>query len=370
MQRIEHVLPWGCPGTERRLTVFRFGSGPCKAYIQASLHADELPGMRVAVALKRRLRELETQGRLTGVIELVPVANPIGLAQVLQATHLGRFEFASGKNFNRDFLDLAALIAPALDGSLGQDGPANVRLIRAAMQAAFDALPPAGSELQGLQRLLLQHACDADVVLDLHCDFEALVHLYALPQHGSQLRPLAARLAAAAVLTTEDGGGNSFDEACSAPWLRLARRFPMANIPLACLTATVELGGMADTEAQQAEASAESILAFLAEQGLIAGDWPAAPRECCEATPFEGAEYAYAPHPGVVSFLQPLGARVKVGDPLFEVIDPLDDRHSVVRASTDGVLYVRERMRFAQPGLWLAKVAGKTPIRQGRLLSD
>jgi hypothetical protein len=27
-------------------------------------------------------------------------------------------------------------------------------------------------------------------------------------------------------------------------------------------------------------------------------------------------------------------------------------------------------MRFAQPGLWLAKVAGLTPIRQGRLLSD
>jgi len=34
------------------------------------------------------------------------------------------------------------------------------------------------------------------------------------------------------------------------------------------------------------------------------------------------------------------------------------------------VLYARERLRFAQPGLWLAKVAGFTPIRQGRLLSD
>ncbi|WP_439862074.1 succinylglutamate desuccinylase/aspartoacylase family protein [Pseudomonas sp. MBLB4136] len=370
MHRIEHVLPWGCPGTERRLTVFRFGSGPCKAYIQASLHADELPGMRVAVALKRRLRELEAQGRLSGVIELVPVANPIGLAQIFQAAHQGRFEFASGKNFNRDFFDLAGAIAPALVGSLGQDGPANVRLIRAAMQAALDALPPAESELQGLQRLLLGHACNADVVLDLHCDFEALVHLYCLPQQWSLLQPLAARLMAGAVLTTEDGGGSSFDEACSAPWLQLARRFPAADIPLACLAATVELGGMADTEAERAEASAESILAFLAEQGLIAGDWPAAPGDCCEATPFEGAEYAYPPHAGVVSFLQPLGARVEVGDPLFEVIDPLEDRHSTVCASTDGVLYVRERMRFAQPGLWLAKVAGKTPIRQGRLLSD
>lgn len=370
MQRIDHVLPWNCPGTERRLSVFRFGSGPCKAYIQAALHADEMPGMRVAVELKRRLRELEAQGRLTGVIELVPVANPIGLGQLFQATQQGRFEFASGKNFNRDFFALTEAIAPALDGCLGADGPANVRLIRAAMQAALDVLPAPTSELQALQRLLLKHACDADVVLDLHCDFEAVVHLYTLPQQWTQLRSLAARLQAGAVLVTEDGGGSSFDESCSLPWLRLGLQFPAATIPLACLAATVELGGMADTGKKQAAASAESILAFLAEQGLIAGDWPAAPVDCCEATPFEGAEYACAPHAGVVSFLQPVGARVKAGDPLFEVIDPLSDRHSTVCASTDGVLYVRERMRFAQPGLWLAKVAGRTPIRQGRLLSD
>ncbi|NQD93990.1 succinylglutamate desuccinylase/aspartoacylase family protein, partial [Pseudomonas sp. CrR25] len=289
MQRIDHLLPWGCPGTERRLSVFRFGSGPCKAYIQASLHADELPGMRVAVELKRRLRALEAQGRLTGVIELVPVANPIGLGQLLQAAQQGRFEFASGKNFNRDFFDLASAIAPALDGCLGGDGPANVRLIRAAMQAALDALPPAQSELQGLQRLLLKHACDADVVLDLHCDFEAVVHLYTLPQQWSQWRPLAARLKAGAVLTAEDAGGSSFDESCSLPWLRLARHFTEVPIPLACLAATVELGGMADTDKALAEASVEGILAFLAEQGLVAGDWPAAPEACCEATPFEGA---------------------------------------------------------------------------------
>ena len=370
MQRIEHVLPWGCPGTERRLTVFRFGSGPCKAYIQASLHADELPGMRVAVELKRRLRELEAQGRLTGVVELAPVANPIGLGQLFQATAQGRFELASGKNFNRDFFDLAAAIEPMLEGCLGNDGPSNVRLIRAAMQEALSLLPAAGSELQGLQRLLLGHACDADVVLDLHCDFEAVVHFYPIPQQWPQWRSLAARLEAGAVLLTEDCGGSSFDEACSMPWVRLSRRFPDACIPLACLAATLELGGMADTEKARAEASAESILAFLAEQGLIAGDWPAAPAGRCEATPLEGAAFAHAPHAGVVSFLQPVGARVRVGDPLFEVMDPLDDRHTTVRASTEGVLYVRERLRFAQPGLWLAKVAGHVPIRHGRLLSD
>lgn len=370
MQRIDHVLPWGCPGTERRLSVFRFGSGPCKAYIQASLHADELPGMRVAVELKRRLRELEAQGRLTGAIELVPVANPIGLGQMVQGQHQGRFELASGKNFNRDFFDLAAAIAPALEGCLGRDGPANVRLVRAAMQEALDSLPPPDSELQGLQRLLLQHACDADVVLDLHCDFEAAVHLYGIPQQWPTLRSLAARVRAGTVLLAEDSGGSSFDEACSLPWLRLAQRFPQAQIAPACLATTLELGGMNHTEADQAREYAEAILAFLAEQGLIAGDWPAAPEACCEGVPLEGTELLYPPHPGVVSFLQPVGAYVEAGTALFEVLDPLDDRRSVVHAGTAGVLFAIERMRFAQPGRWLAKVAGRQPIRQGRLLSD
>jgi hypothetical protein len=370
MKHIQYLLPWSALGTERHLSLFRFGSGPRKAYIQASLHADELPGMRVAVELKRRLRELEEQGRLTGVIELVPMANPIGIAQMFQATHQGRFEFSSGKNFNRDFPELTDAVALRVKDQLGEDASANIALIRRAMTDALADMPAPTSELDGLRRLLLQHACDADVVLDLHCDFESIMLLYALPQNWPRLRSLAARLGAGAALLAENAGGNAFDEACATPWLYLAERCPQANIPLACVATTVELRGMADTEREQCVDSADGILGFLAEQGLISGDWPAAPPTCCDATPFSGAQYAYAPHPGVVSFLQALGARVKVGDPLFEVLDPLTDRHSVLLASTDGILYARERLRFAQPGLWLAKVAGSTPIRQGRLLSD
>jgi predicted deacylase len=370
MKHIQYLLPWSASGTERKLSLFRFGSGPRKAYIQASLHADELPGMRVAVELKRRLQALEEQGRLTGVIELVPMANPIGIAQMFQATHQGRFEFSSGKNFNRDFPTLADAVVPLLEGTLGDDADANIALIRRAMSVVLTDMSAPTSELDGLRRLLLQHACDADLVLDLHCDFESIMLLYAMPQNWPRLRSLAARLGAGVALLAEEAGGNAFDEACAIPWLQLAERFPEANIPLACVATTIELRGMADTEREPCVDSANAILGYLAEQGLISGDWPAAPPSRCEATPFAGAQYAYAPHPGVVSFLQSLGARVKVGDPLFEVIDPLTDRHSVVCASTDGILYARERLRFAQPGLWLAKVAGSTPIRQGRLLSD
>ncbi len=189
MQRINHSLPWSHLGTERTLSVFRYGAGTRKVYIQASLHADELPGMRTAWELKKRLAELENQGRLQGVIELVPVANPIGLDQHLQGSHMGRFELGSGKNFNRSFVELSAPVAQLIGDRLGSDAEANIALIRQTMGQVLDGLPSPASQLEAMHRLLLRHACDADITLDLHCDFEAAI---------AHLRP-AATLAAMAI---------------------------------------------------------------------------------------------------------------------------------------------------------------------------
>ncbi|MCI0997849.1 M14 family metallopeptidase [Pseudomonas corrugata] len=370
MQRIDHTLPWSHLGTERRLSVFRYGHGPRKVYIQASLHADELPGMRTAWELKQRLNALEAQGLLKGVIELVPVANPIGLDQHLQSAHMGRFELGSGKNFNRSFVELSAPVARRVGDRLGDDPAANITLIRQTMLQVLDDLPAPPSQLEALHRLLLRHACDADITLDLHCDFEAAIHLYALPQQWPQWRSLAARLKAGVALLCEDSGGSSFDESCSTPWLRLARAFPEAAIPPANLATTLELGSMGDTRVHQAQANCEAILGFLAEQGFIGGDWPSVPAQCCEGFPFEGTEYLFAPHHGVVSFLREAGEWVERGDPLFEVVDPLDDRVTTVRAGTSGVLFALDRGRYTQPGIWQAKVAGREPIRTGKLTND
>ncbi|CAI8958937.1 Peptidase M14 [Pseudomonas sp. IT-196MI5] len=370
MQRIDHKLPWSHLGTERTLSVFRYGAGTRKVYIQASLHADELPGMRTAWELKKRLTELEQQGQLNAVIELVPVANPIGLDQHLQGSHMGRFELGSGKNFNRSFVELSAPVAGLIGDRLGSDAQANIALIRQAMGQVLDDLPAATSQLEAMHRLLLRHACDADITLDLHCDFDAAIHLYALPQHWPQWQSLAARLKAGVALLCEDSGGSSFDESCSSPWLRLARAFPAAAIPPANLATTLELGSLGDTRVDQAQANCEAILGFLAEQGLISGTWPAAPAECCEGMPLEGTQYLFAPHHGVVSFLREAGEWVEKGDALFEVVDPLHDKVTTVQAGTSGVLFAIDRGRYTQPGTWQAKVAGRELIRVGKLIND
>ncbi len=56
-----------------------------------------MPGMLVAWHLKQRLAELEAAGRLRSQIVLVPVANPVGLEQVLMDVPLGRYEMESGR---------------------------------------------------------------------------------------------------------------------------------------------------------------------------------------------------------------------------------------------------------------------------------
>lgn len=190
----EHLpLPAVAPGNSRHLTVLRFGRPGArpKAYVQASLHADEIPGMLVAHHLRAGLEAAAAAGRLRGEVVLVPFANPIGLTQHVLAEHLGRYALESASNFNRHFPDLAPTAAERLAGRLGDDPVANVATVRAALAEAL-AATTADDEVQALRRTLLGLALDADIVLDLHCDLEAVLHLYL----GTPLWPDAADLAA------------------------------------------------------------------------------------------------------------------------------------------------------------------------------
>ena len=122
MQRLNHPLLSPSLGSHKTLCSLHYGTpgrGP-KIYIQASLHAEELPGMLVAHHLRRRLDDLHAQGRVRGEIVLVPAANPIGLQQWMAGNHQGRFDLASGENFNRNYADLTeAVLARPRDGTPG-----------------------------------------------------------------------------------------------------------------------------------------------------------------------------------------------------------------------------------------------------------
>ena len=91
------------------LTSYHFGTPGTgkKVYIQASLHADEVPGMLVAQFLRTELAALEAAGKIVGEIILVPAANPLGLAQAIHGAPFGRFDLTTGTNFNRAYKHVA-----------------------------------------------------------------------------------------------------------------------------------------------------------------------------------------------------------------------------------------------------------------------
>lgn len=370
MQIKNHALSSSALGTNRELASFHYGAPGAgqKIYIQASLHADELPGMLVAHHLRSRVEALEAAGKLNGEIVIVPVANPIGMAQMMMRTHLGRFDTGTGENFNRHYPALFDGVAKRVANLLTGDANRNVMQIRQAMQTVL-AAESAATEISSLRKTLLSLACDADVVLDLHCDCDAVLHLYTATPLWSQTEPLARYLGASATLLATESGDNPFDEACSQTWWQLAEHFPKHPIPLSCLSITVELRGMTDVNHADAIADADAIISFLQHRGVINGDPPALPPLKYPATPLAGAESITTPVSGVVVFLRESGDWVKVGDAVAEVINPLTGHVHTLVSATEGIIYAQENHHFATTGMWLVKVAGATSFRSGKLLS-
>jgi len=371
MHHSTHDLLSPVPGISRQLHSFHFGPrGGGKVYIQASLHADELPGMLVAHHLRQRLDALERDGRLRGAVVVVPVANPIGIAQTVLLKNEGRFELGSGENFNRHYPALFDRVVPLLEGRLGGDAAANAQAVRAALRSLIAALPE-DTELMSQRKTLLGLACDAEVVLDLHCDAESLLHLYTGTALWPQCEPLARLTGARASLLASESGDNPFDEACSQTWWQLEAHFRGRHpISMGCLSVTLELRGEADVAHPLAAADADALIAFLTHRGIVDGPVPALPPLREAATPLDGTDVLKAPVSGVVVYVRELGERLRAGDVVFDVVDPVSGAAHPVATRTDGLFFARESQRYARAGRALAKVAGQVPVRSGKLSSD
>ncbi|MEL4178030.1 succinylglutamate desuccinylase/aspartoacylase family protein [Roseateles sp. PN1] len=365
-----HRLISPAPGTQRELISLHYGqTGGQKAYIQASLHADELPGMLVAYHLRKKLDALQAAGRISGEVILVPMANPIGLSQHLLYMHMGRFETQTGENFNRHYPEQTEAVAAAVEAELNGDAAHNVKVIRRELKKAVDA-SPAHTELQSQRRILMSLSCDADIVLDLHCDAQAVMHLYTETPCWPECDALARFLRSRVTLLAQDSGDNPFDEACSQIWWKLKAKFgERFAIPQACLSVTVELRGAVDVTHTLAEQDAQHIIDFLAHRGLISGDSPALPEAVGDARPLAGSMPIKATTTGVLSFLREVGETVQAGDVLAHVICPISATVTELKSPVDGLFFARDFLRFATAGMNVAKVAGKEATRTGKLLS-
>lgn len=374
MQRHDHPLISPSLGVHKTVSSLHFGTPGArpKVYIQASLHAEELPGMLVAYHLHKLLMEADQRGEVTGEVILVPVANPIGLAQRLDHKPMGRFELDTSENFNRHYPDLAKEAEALVAGALGPDAQANVALVRAAIRSYLDQWKPT-TELQSLRKTLLMLAFDADLVLDLHCDCEAVMHMYAEEACWPPLEPLANLLQCEAVLLAKNSGGGPFDECLSGAWWQLKQSLEAkgiaAPIPQACSTTTIEFRGEADVSHALATQDTQALWAFLQHTGAVRSASPVQiPAARCQATPLAGSETLIAPVPGLLVFTAAVGQQVQVGDLIAEIIDPTNDTTHPVVAGVAGIFYARVLARYLTTGGEVGKIAGAIPFRTGELL--
>jgi predicted deacylase len=355
-----------------QLTSFHYGSPGSgkKVYIQAALHADEVPGMLVAQFLRTELAALDAAGKIRGEIILVPAANPIGLSQAIIGAPFGRFDLSTGTNFNRAYKHVAEDLKLSLAGQLGPNADANVALIRQHARDSVARWSPS-TDADALKKTLLGMAIDADIVLDLHCDNEAVLHVYAGTPLADAAAPLAAYLGAHALLLALEAGEEPFDEACSRLWWDLAEHFgPAFPIPAACLSTTVELRGEMDVNYELAGKDARALLNFLAHAGVLDMAPASLPAPLCGPTPLEGVEPIAAPHAGVVVFTRSLGDKVQAGDAIADLIDPVSGAVTTLRCTRGGVFFARTAHRHLLRGMAVGKIAGPVAFRAGKLLSQ
>ena len=144
---------------------------------------------------------------------------------------------------------------------------------------------------------------------------------------------------------------------------------PEFPIALACFAATLELRGEADTQHTLAAQDARGLCDFLARRGVIQRPVFELPAAQCAPTPLAGSEPITAPHAGVVVFHREPGETVAAGDVIADIVDALSGEVTPLRCKSGGVLYARCASRWATGGKRLAKIAGTTLARTGKLLS-
>lgn len=374
MRIVKHALPALSAGTSREITSYHFGrvsnsSNGKKVYIQSSLHADEIPGMLVSHYLRQSFTSLEQAGAIAGELVLVPVANPIGLAQDIQGSAFGRFDMATGINFNRGYHYLAPELKKRLTGKLGADVHVNTTLIREQALALLAEWQP-NSEAAALKKTLQTLAIDADIVLDLHCDNQAVMHLYTGTPLADATMPLVRYLGGRALLLSVLSGDDPFDESCSRHWWELAEEFGASTpIALGCQSVTIELRGESDVAHGYAQQDANAIVQFLIHAGHIHAEAEAMPEALCQPTPLEGSEPIVAAHAGILAFTKNVGDVIAAGESIGDLIDPISGQVTPMISNVAGVLYAQVARRYAQRGMRVAKVAGTIAYRSGNLLS-
>lgn len=323
--------------------VYRFsgsGSAAPNAYLQAALHAGELPGTAAIHMLMPKLRKAEAEGRIRGDITIVPEANPVGRTQYTFGERQGRFHLGTRTNFNRDF--------PRLERP-------DPKLI-----------PPDGMLATADQRLkarLLGLSLGHTIVLDLHCDDEGVPYLYVPAVLWPAMADCAAALGVEAVILWEGRSDAEFEEASIYPYTESA-----ADLTGRVVT-TVEFRGVADVDRALAEGDGAGLYRILVARGVVEDASLAAPAPFAGVVaPIRNVEMIRAPRAGTVLYDVKPGDRVAAGDRLATIVHAPGEEDGTVdiRAPQAGYVLTRRSVRSLRVHEDVLKLVGDAPSATAR----
>lgn len=360
------------PGTQAQITALHFGDESLpKIYIQSSLHADEMPGSLAAYHLHKQLLKLEQEGKLNAHIVLVPLCNPIGLGQMVDYMHIGRFHLPTAQNFNRlTTVPLARAVLAELAThpiAFSQNAKENTIRLRKVIGKVLADMTPSNS-VHSMHLNLLRLSYDAEVVLDLHCDNFSVVHMYTMPETWEPFEPLARYLGSACQMVAVDSNASSFDEVLSGVWVQLRQRYPDVAIEQALISCTVELRGEYQLSHELAQQDAEAIIQYLGQQGYIAlSELKPMPALINEPHPLGGLYYVPTPACGIVVYKVREGEWVTAGQELADIVNPITLECTTVRSEFYGFVFALSGARVATPDRKLMSISCPVDIGNGGL---
>lgn len=379
-QQIIRKITGDAPGRTTELRYFRIGperkTGVPKVYLQAALHADEQPGIMVLHHLLAMLKQADARNELEAEFVVMPMVNPLGMANLAFNQHQGRYDPVSGKNFNRSWLRLYPLIKDQLGDQLSKDVEQNKQQILELLSNTLQSMKPVSALEQQRHHVMLE-AFDADYVFDLHCDNDALIHIFAVPQLTQEMQELADWIGAAGTLLAEDSGGGSFDEVWPGLWIDLERNHPDAAIPKPTIAATLEYRGQSDVFDELNGQDAKQLYAYFQIQGLITGGPIDAEKTSAPApTDLDATEMVRVDQAGLLAYKVELGDVVTKGQLIAELVKLEGDGAFMERlpvyAGTSGRVISRNTTKYVWPGCSVAKIVGdeKLESRGEYLLED
>ena len=235
-------------------------------YIQASMHASEIQGNAVILALL----DCFAQNQPLGDVVVIPQCNPIGQDMLIGSGHQGRFDAVNGDNWNRYYYKPEIEYKQFAETHLKSSSDIYKQALRKMISAQIDQLLINDYGLSRAKRLnyiMQQQALVADVILDLHTDTYAIDYLYS-PQYAKKS---AENFGFEHVLLIENKCNGALDEAGFYPWWSLQKAFAELGRkePVLVESFTLELGSEERIDSQKAKVQAHRIMHYLASQKVV-----------------------------------------------------------------------------------------------------